>query len=92
LGIELLRLRPLARRLAIAFFAFSAINTLLFIVLPGYHDRVEASMVILPAELRQQASVEHSDPLGLFPMIAGGLVNAFPIWFLVRRRSAFEQK
>jgi len=52
LGIALLRLTPRARAIAIGFFAFSVVNGALFVVLPGFIQRISTSLTILPIDWR----------------------------------------
>ncbi len=89
LGMGLLRLKSLSRVLAIAFFGFGIINGLLFAVLPGRTERLQDSLRSLPAAMRgagDYGTVPYTSPMG---MIAGCLLLAVPIWFLVARRQAF---
>jgi hypothetical protein len=91
LGIGLLRLRPLSRVVAIAFYAFGAVNTLVTVFLPGFPERIRVFMGALPGGwpgVDQYAAL----PSMLPAMLTGALVCAVPIWFLVARRSAFRSE
>jgi hypothetical protein len=91
LGVELLRLRPLSRILALAFFAFGVVNCLLFVFLPGFPERIRAVMDSLPAGwpgADQPATVSSMQPA----MVLGALACIVPIWFLVARRGAFARR
>jgi hypothetical protein len=88
LGIGLLGLKPLSRILTIVFFTFGLVNALLYIVLPGFQERMRDSLAALPPSLRQasQPSALSGTAAG---MIAGVLACAIPIAFLIRNREAF---
>lgn len=90
LGVGLLRLQPLSRTLAIAFFAYGVVNVALVALLPGYSERIAAaSTSILPAEVRQ-ASSYYTTVSGMWAGLLFGLIfNGLAIWFLLRRREAF---
>jgi hypothetical protein len=89
LGVGLLRMKSLSRVLAIAFYGFSIINTVLFAVLPGRTEHLQDSLRSLPAAMRgagDYGTVPYTSPMGL---IVGCLWFAVPIWFLVARHQAF---
>lgn len=52
LGIGLLNLKPWSWTFAIVFFVFSNVNSLLYVVLPGFDERMRASIAALPPSLR----------------------------------------
>ena len=88
LGIGLLRLRPLARTLAIYYSVFGIINMALFYLRPGYEARMAAIM---------QASSKFfpsPQPPIVFPWLAiFVMTTAFmgaQIYFLVTRKRAFD--
>ena len=87
-AIGLIRLRPLSRVLTIGFFAFGALNGLSFALLPGSAARMMQAMANLPASMRQPTPADF--PLPLVPIAVTMVITCgVPIWFLVRRRSAF---
>jgi hypothetical protein len=87
-GIGLLGLKPWARNVAIGFCVFYGVNTLLFVALPGYAQRVSASLAFLPPAVRTTHSAHHS-PQMVGVLVIGALIYAIPIWFLVTRRAVF---
>ena len=90
LGIGLLRLNPLSRVAAIAMFGFAILNSVLFVVLPGYPERLRVTLESMPYALRQPAGYDALSSIGL-SMIFGTLVSAIPIWFLISNRNAFTK-
>ena len=89
LGVGLLRLNSLSRILTIAFYGFGIINSALFAVLPGRTERLQDALRSLPAAMRgagDYGTVPYTSPMSL---LAGCLLLAVPIWFLVARRRAF---
>ena len=86
LGWGLLRLRPLSRVLAIAFFVFGAVNSLLLALLPGAAGRVAASMAVISPAL-------HYGSVSQFPSVVGSILavpfSVVPIWFLIKGQPAF---
>lgn len=91
LGIGLLRLNPLARFVAVGYFTFLVLNGLLFVVLPGYTQRVNTSLAILPSELRPAQVGGYARSMAA-SMLTSVLINAIPIWFLLTGRDAFSRK
>ncbi len=88
LGIGLLRLNPLARFVAVGYFTFLVLNGLLFfVVLPGYTQRVNTSLAILPSELRPAQVGGYARSMAA-SMLTSVLINAIPIWFLLTGRDA----
>jgi len=88
LGIGLLNLRPWSWALAIVFFTFANINSLLYVLLPGFPDRMRTTFAALPPSLRT-ASQQESLSGAAVGWAAGALGCAIPIWFLIRNREAF---
>jgi hypothetical protein len=93
LGVELLRLRPLSRVLAIGFFACCVASTLLSVLRPGFPERVRAMMDAMSpgwprATDSQSAALSSVHPM----MLMGALVSVVPIWFLVARRGTFAKR
>jgi hypothetical protein len=88
LGAGLLRLKPLSRILAIAFFAFGVVNVLVSVFLPGFAERFSAMMNSMPGGLpgaEQSVALASMQPA----MLVAALICAVPIWFLVANRGAF---
>jgi hypothetical protein len=88
LGAGLLGLKPLARVIAVGYCAFCVISGLLFVVLPGYAQRLQVSLAVLPAEIRSVQPSEYARTEVVW-ILVGILICAVPIWFLVTRREAF---
>ena len=88
IAIGLLKLKPWARKAAIGFCVFYGISTLLFVALPGYSQRVNASLALLPPGVRATQST-HRSPQIVSALVMAALIYAIPIWFLVRRRAVF---
>jgi hypothetical protein len=93
LGVGLLRLRPLSRVLAIAFFAFGVANVLVSVFVPGFPERIGAMMDSMPGGFGglpgagQSAALASAQP----SMLMAAVMCAIPIWFLVARRGAFAK-
>ena len=96
-GRGLLRLQPWARKTAIGLYGFGLLNTAVFYFAPGGRARMVAlmesqrSMFGWETMLPNQPLV-HIDLSPLFPIFAMlGLIGAaLPIYFLIRRKAAFE--
>jgi hypothetical protein len=89
LGTGLLRLEEPARLASLAYIGFAAANLLLTVLLPGFAARMQVMMQHMPSWMRAgqtQTNLESVAPL----MLCGTLVVIFPVWFLIRRRSAFH--
>ena len=85
LGAGLLRLRERARLWSIVYFCAIAANSVVTAARPGLMQQMQRAMpVFFPAGMPQM------DQMGVFGLI-GAAASAIPIWFLVRRRSAFPQ-
>ncbi|HEY6988912.1 MAG TPA: hypothetical protein VH369_11040 [Bryobacteraceae bacterium] len=87
-AIGLLRLKSWARPVAIAFCAFYGLSGILFIVLPGYSQRLSAWLELLPPGLRTEQNANPSSQMVIM-LLMSTLIYAIPIWFLVRRRAVF---
>lgn len=97
IGIGLLRLGTVARTAAIIYFAFFFVNTVVFDLWPGAHDRLlaliqgERSMFpwmrVLPNQPEFQYDMTPFLIFGAFCALAG---VAVPLYFLITRRFAFE--
>jgi len=93
LGVELLRLRPLSRVLAIGFFGCCVASVLVSVFRPGFSERVSAMLDAMPAgwlgaTAGQSAALSSMQPI----MLMGGLMSIVPIWFLVARRGTFAER
>jgi hypothetical protein len=85
LGAGLLRLHERARRLSIVYFCAIAANTVVSLARPGVMQQMQRAMPgFFPAAMPQL------DNMWVFGLI-GSAACAVPIWFLVRRRTAFPQ-
>ena len=91
LGIGLLRLNPLSRVAAIGMFGYAILNSVLFVVLPGYPERLRAALESMPYALRQPPGYDPFSSIG-GGVIVGSLVSAIPIWFLISNRNAFTKR
>jgi hypothetical protein len=87
-GTGLLRLKPLARMVAIGYGVFYGVNNLLFVALPGYLERVNALLAVMPVEVRLTQPRNYPQTM-VFWLLIGALTYVVPIWFLVARRKAF---
>ncbi len=88
IAIGLLSLKSWARKAAIGFCIFYGISALLFVALPGYSQRVDASLALFPPGVRATQST-HQSPQVVSVLVMAALIYAIPIWFLVRRRAVF---
>ena len=85
LGAGLLGLRERARRWSIVYFCAVAANSLVTVARPGFMQQMQRAMpAFFPAGMPQ---LEGMWVFGLM----GAAASAIPVWFLVRRRSAFPQ-
>jgi hypothetical protein len=90
-GVGLLRPKPWARNVAIGFCVFYGVSSLLFIALPGYPQRLSASLALLPPEVRAAAAQRpNRSPQMVGVLSMATLLYAVPIWFLVTRRNVFS--
>lgn len=89
LGAGLLQLQEPARVASIVWFGLLALNPVVTVAMPGFAGRMQIVQQALPAFLRGgQPSMPLEGTGGL--MLAGTLIVTVPIWFLVRRRAAFQ--
>ena len=88
-GAGLLGLKPLARKVAIGFCVFYALNNVLFVALPGYTQRMLTFLAFLPPEVRAAQSSDYARTMVVW-LLVGALMYLVPIWFLVIRRGAFS--
>jgi len=87
-GIGLLRMRPAAHTLAVAYYVFSLLNLAASILLPGSFARMQAlTQEMLPPG--SPSGFEFTEQFFWFAMLLGLLGIAVPLWFLVTRRQAF---
>jgi hypothetical protein len=90
-GVGLLRPKRWARNVAIGFCVFYGVSSLLFIALPGYPQRLSASLALLPPEVRATAAQRpNRSPQMVGVLSMATLLYAVPIWFLVTRRNVFS--
>ncbi|HTP87090.1 MAG TPA: hypothetical protein VMJ34_09080 [Bryobacteraceae bacterium] len=91
-GRGLLRLGPRSRIWAIVFFSFALVNGLVSALAPDLPGRLWFAMSFLPSwwpgKEQMGTVVSAMKPA----MIAGALVAALPIWFLIARRAAFRSE
>ena len=85
-GYGLLRLNPIARKIAIAVLCLGAANALVFFFLPGSDARFASLM----SRLRFGPTSPTPTHLGAFMIVPMALVMAIPLWFLITRRRAFQ--
>jgi hypothetical protein len=86
LGAALLELNDAARRWAIAFCVFASANALASALLPG---PVRELQIEVYRSLRLGLPADAYSP-GVLGALMGAVAMALPLWFLVRRRSAFR--
>ncbi len=89
LGVGLLKLKPLSRTLAVYFFLFGILNSLLFAVLPGRAARMAASINLLPPEMRSPDAVALVATSWWFTLVMPLICMGVPLWFLITRKKAF---
>ena len=96
-GVGLLRLQPMARLLAIGYFAFGLVNTAVFALIPGGHARMAALFEwqqthmtgFVPAADQAPAPFDVVN-LIYYSMAASTLLMLVPLYFLVTNKRAFE--
>jgi len=88
-GIGLFRLQEMARKVAMGYLIYGVVSALLFIVLPGSEGRFTASLAQLPPGI--QASKISLLRMSLFGFLMMAGPNAVQVWFLVKRRWAFQR-
>ena len=88
LGTGLLQLQDRARLWSIVYFAVVALNGVIFLVLPDFTGRLRDIRSAYPRFMHTQPELPHFGAVWPFLPMAVLLV-ALPIWFLIRRRSAF---
>ena len=88
IGTGLLRLNPLSRRAAIGMFAFTILNSALFVLLPGYAGRVRMMLDLFPGSMPTTPGYDPASSMGA-SLILGTVVSVIPICFLMARRQAF---
>jgi hypothetical protein len=91
LAVGLLRLRDRARWWSIVFFAFTAVNTVVFWLLPDPNGRMQSMMGTYRPSLRTQAGVpQYQGSWAVASIASVALCSGLPVWFLTRRRQAFR--
>jgi len=88
LGTGLLQLQKPARIGAIVFVLFNAANSVVSIAMPGLAGRMQVFQDVLPRAFQTPQAIPPQNGFWIFG-VTGVLFTAVPIWFLVRRRSAF---
>ena len=86
IGYGLLRLNPIARKIAIAALCFGAANTAVFFLFPGWESRLVTVMARFRAGIIVDTQA-HFPALMIAPMVVG---LGLPLWFLITRRDAFK--
>jgi hypothetical protein len=88
IGTGLLRLNPLSRRVAIGMFGYTILNSALFVLLPGYAERVHMMLELFPSSAPATPGFDPASSMGA-SIILGTVVSVVPILFLIARRQAF---
>jgi hypothetical protein len=97
IGVGLLRLKPAARYVGIAYFVFSVLNTVVFNFAPGGQSRVmkllEAQRSTFPwmrdtPDVYQQLN---STTFFLMVSLMGLIFSLVPLYFLIKEKQAFEK-
>jgi hypothetical protein len=88
-GYGLLRLNPIARRIAIWSLCFGVVNGAVFFCFPGRDARITALMS--HSRFGSHAVSQPQLPPMAFMMPLMVIVLAVPLWFLITRKSAFER-
>ena len=92
IGVGLLRLRPKARLIAIAYYVFGFLTTITFYLTPGSGERVRTVMKAFFLGLNQpQAALtpEFNSTLIALGVIQGAITSFLCLYFLVTRKKAF---
>ena len=89
LGFGLLRLNELARKLAIGYLAYSILNMILFVVLPGIETRLATSLTLVPSELMKQSATPIGTGQMSFWLLQSAVISGIQLWFLISRKQAF---
>ena len=100
-GIGLLRLKPVARTVGVAYYAFFFVNMAVFYLAPGGRSRMVEMMQKSQASMPwiQSQSAQYWDPIQymsstpylVFMAITGLTCTLGPIYFLITRKEAFEK-
>ncbi len=100
-GIGLLRLKPLARTIGVAYYAFVFVNMAVFYLVPGGRSRMldmlqksQASMPWIqgkPDLYWGPAQFMNNTPFLVLMAVSGLLWILVPLYFLVTRKEAFEK-
>lgn len=98
IGIGLLRLNPSARLAGICYYVFSFINVGIFYLAPGPQARLEALMEKeqslfpwMPLRQNQSGYAFNLKPFLILGFCGAVIGIAVPLYFLITRKSAFEQ-
>jgi len=87
LGIELLRLKPLARQVGIYFKVFAFLNTLMFLALPGWDARI--ALLLSKTPQYYPSPIPNMGQFLRFTMGLGLVLPLVILWFLITRKRAF---
>jgi hypothetical protein len=87
-GAGMLRWRPKAHSLAVAFYIFGAINVLCYFVIPGASSRIDQAMLEFIPKIGGSEFVSMRTYVR-FGVLMGTLLSAIPLWLLITRRKAF---
>ncbi|MGH9861389.1 MAG: hypothetical protein ACRD5F_15330 [Candidatus Acidiferrales bacterium] len=88
-GIGLLRWRMNGYYAAIGFYAFGAVNTLVFYLLPGVAERTREMIAAMPFLLADSAAAEAASPPLLLSALMGFAGIGVPLYFLLTRKAKF---
>jgi len=92
-GVGLLRLRPMARTVGIAYFVFAFVNGAVFYFAPGGHTRMSALMngalSMLSWVPRQDVAWQLEAPYWVVYAAIGQATGLVPLYFLITRQRAF---
>jgi len=94
-GVGLLRLRPMARTVGIAYFVFAFVNGAVFYFAPGGHTRMSALMNVALSMLswvpRQDVAWQLDAPYWVIYAAIGQATVLVPLYFLITRQRAFAE-
>lgn len=85
-GISLLRLKSWSRMAAIVIYGIGALNSLLFVLIPGSGERLRTVYEAVGNSYPAMVGYERTNAI---MMVVGALLCIVPMWFLHARRAAF---
>jgi hypothetical protein len=88
LGFGLLKLRPRERILAVYYLLFGFVNSAVSCLLPGFPERMRASLEALPKAMRTLPNAGLTPPWW-FPLLCSAVLPTVMIWFLIREKEAY---